>query len=121
MTWVELTPATDVAVGEAIPVDVGELELVAWRGHDGIVCVMEARCPHLWSHLGVTGVVDGTEIVCAAHFWRFDRRGCGSKLAESGRRDLKSDVRVYPAREVDGLLSARLDTPRSADFVDSAD
>ncbi len=40
---------------------------------------MEARCPHEWSHLGAEGVVDGPEIVCAAHFWRFDHRRHGEQ------------------------------------------
>jgi nitrite reductase/ring-hydroxylating ferredoxin subunit len=111
--WTVVVAAADLAPGAARPVDLvteegEEHELVAWRGHDGVVCVMDARCPHQWSHLGVEGVVDGDELVCAAHFWRFDRTGVGSKVNIKGRRDPKADVVVVECRERNGMVEARL-------------
>ena len=104
--WVEV--AHGVAAGEIADAAHGETDLVVWRTADGVPCVMEARCPHQWSHLGAEGVVDGPEIVCAAHFWRFDTSGHGTKVAMSGRRDPKADIAVYPCREVDGRIEAHL-------------
>jgi phenylpropionate dioxygenase-like ring-hydroxylating dioxygenase large terminal subunit len=89
-------------------VDAAGLELVLWRDVDGRPCVMDARCPHQWSHLAAEGVVDGWELVCTAHFWRFDTRGVGSKVNVRGRRDAKADARTYPCREVDGRVQADL-------------
>jgi phenylpropionate dioxygenase-like ring-hydroxylating dioxygenase large terminal subunit len=111
--WTVVAAGDRVDVGAALAADlVGpdgeERELVVWRGHDGVVCVMDARCPHQWSHLGAEGVVDGDELVCAAHFWRFDRTGAGSKVNIKGRRDAKADVAVFEARERDGLIEVRL-------------
>jgi phenylpropionate dioxygenase-like ring-hydroxylating dioxygenase large terminal subunit len=111
--WVPVVATDDLAPGVALAVDlVGddgeERELVVWRGHDGVVCVMDARCPHQWSHLGVEGVVDGDELVCAAHFWRFDRAGVGSKVNIKGRRDPKADVAVFGCRERGGLIEVEL-------------
>lgn len=111
--WVPVVAGSALAPGTAVPVDLvgadgAELELVAWRGHDGVPCVMDARCPHQWSHLGVEGVVDGAELVCAAHFWRFDRAGAGSKVNIKGRRDAKADVAVFGCRERDGLIEVEL-------------
>ena len=54
------------------------------------------------------GVVDGPEIVCAAHFWRFTTDGTGSKVGMTGRRDPKADIAVFPCREVDGRIEAQL-------------
>jgi nitrite reductase/ring-hydroxylating ferredoxin subunit len=105
---------TDLAEGAAVPpgtiraVEVGDLDLVVWRGASGRLCVMDARCPHQWSHLAAEGVVDGDEILCTAHFWRFDVDGHGTKLNVKGRRDEKADIEVFPCREVDGRLEARL-------------
>jgi nitrite reductase/ring-hydroxylating ferredoxin subunit len=110
--WTAIVAAADLPRGACAPVDLSDgRELVAWRGHDGVVCVMDARCPHQWSHLGVEGVVDGDELVCAAHFWRFDRAGVGTKLNIKGRRDPKADVAVVESRERDGMIEALL--PRS--------
>jgi phenylpropionate dioxygenase-like ring-hydroxylating dioxygenase large terminal subunit len=104
--WVPV--ARDVGPGQIVDATHGSLDLVVWRTFDGEPCVMEARCPHQWSHLGAEGVVDGPEIVCAAHFWRFDTAGRGTKLGMTGRRDPKADIDVYPCREVDGTIEAEL-------------
>ncbi len=106
--WVEVADA--VAAGQIVDAAHGERDLVVWRTLDGEPCVMEARCPHQWSHLGAEGVVDGPEIVCAAHFWRFDTAGRGTKVGMTGRRDPKADIAVFTCREVDGRIEADLPT-----------
>lgn len=106
MPWIDLVAADTVAPGGVVGVEVGTNELVVWRTADGVPVVCDARCPHQWTHLGAAGVVDGDELVCLSHFWRFDQAGHGSKLAMSGRRDVKSDVASYPVREADGRIWA---------------
>ena len=108
MAWVQIASSDDIGPGEVVGVDRDPLELVVWRAQDGQVCVMDARCPHQWSYLGGEGVVDGDEIVCVAHFWRFDCAGRGSKRNMLGRRDEKADIAVFPAVERDGAIHADL-------------
>lgn len=92
----------DAAVNR-VPVTVpGETEPVAvWRTASGEVCVVADRCPHQWSSLAVEGVVDGEQLVCTAHGWRFGTDGAGFKRSMSGRDDPKSPVTVYESREDD--------------------
>jgi nitrite reductase/ring-hydroxylating ferredoxin subunit len=106
--WTDLLDVADMPAGAIRAVEADDLDLVVWRGTSGETCVMEARCPHQWSHLEAEGVVDGDEIVCTAHFWRFTRQGRGTKLNVKGRRDVKADIAVYPSREVGGRLQATL-------------
>lgn len=54
------------------------------------------------------GFVDGEELVCGEHFWRFDEDGHGSKQAMNGRRDPKSDVATFVHRVDHGELWAML-------------
>jgi phenylpropionate dioxygenase-like ring-hydroxylating dioxygenase large terminal subunit len=115
--WVDLVAGAEVPVGQVVGVDLGgegseRTELVVWRDLSGRPCVMDARCPHQWSYLGFEGVVDGDELVCASHFWRFDGQGRGTKVNVNGRRDVKADVAVYPAAEVDGRIRARVPVGR---------
>jgi nitrite reductase/ring-hydroxylating ferredoxin subunit len=114
--WVDLAAAAEVVPGELIAVDVGDgadrLELVLWRDRAGRPCVMDARCPHQWSYLGFEGVVDGDEVVCASHLWRFDVEGRGTKVNVKGRRDVKADIPVFVCEEVDGRVRALLVPPR---------
>ena len=71
-------------------------ELVVWTTEAGVTCVSEARCPHQWSHLAVEGAIDGEELICLTHFWRFDTDGAGWKQNVNGRRDRKGDLEVLP-------------------------
>jgi len=106
--WTDLTDGAGLRPGGVTGVEIGGRELVVWRDRQGRPCVMDARCPHQWSHLPSEGVVDGAELVCTAHFWRFGRDGAGWKLAVTGRRDRKGDVEVYPCREAGGRIEAQL-------------
>jgi phenylpropionate dioxygenase-like ring-hydroxylating dioxygenase large terminal subunit len=106
--WTTLGPSDDLAAGQIRAFEVDERDLVMWRDLDGRPCVMAARCPHQWSHLEAEGVVDGPEIVCRAHFWRFDQCGVGSKVNVRGRRDRKGDIEVHPCRERAGHLEVWL-------------
>lgn len=103
----------DVAPGSAAPVEVGDDELVVWRTASGLLAACDARCPHQWSHLAGAGVVDGEELVCLSHFWRFDIEGHGSKTAMNGRRDPKSDVATFAVREVDGRIEVLVPGPQA--------
>ncbi|MEZ5143904.1 MAG: Rieske 2Fe-2S domain-containing protein [Acidimicrobiales bacterium] len=110
MTWVSLLPSAEVGPGEIRAVVPAGREVVVWRAADGRLSVCDARCPHQWSHLEAEGVVDGDELVCTAHFWRFDVDGHGTKLSVKGRRDEKADLMTYPCRECDGVIEADLPT-----------
>ena len=93
--------------GSVIDAVCGDDDLVVWRTDRGEVCVMDARCPHQWSHLAQEGMVDGEELVCLAHFWRFSTSGEGWKANINGRRDRKGDIDVYSSREIDGRIWIR--------------
>ena len=80
--WVAVADAS-LEPGQVVADD--EHDVVVWRTADGRPCVMDSRCPHQWSHLAAEGVVDGDELVCAAHFWRFGTDGTGTKLSMAGR------------------------------------
>jgi phenylpropionate dioxygenase-like ring-hydroxylating dioxygenase large terminal subunit len=102
--WRPLIASDAVDSATIVAVTHGDEDLVVWRDLRGQPCVMAARCPHQWSHLGAEGVLDGDEIVCTAHFWRFDRQGRGTKLTVKGRRDPKADIDVWPCSEHDGTI-----------------
>lgn len=108
MPWVPLVVAAAVAPGGVTAVDAGGLELVVWRTRSGVAAVCDARCPHQWSHLAEVGAVDGDELVCTTHFWRFDLEGGGTKLNVKGRRDQKGPIASVECRERNGRIEAWL-------------
>lgn len=106
--WIEVAGSDDVAPGRVVAVEVGDRRLALWRTEGGTVVACDARCPHQWSDLGEVGEVDGEELVCVSHHWRFDTAGRGSKLSMAGRRDPKSDVGTLAVRERDGAIAVEV-------------
>jgi cholesterol 7-desaturase len=102
--WTEVLASDDVGPGTTTSVDLGDLDVVVWRTTSGRLAACDSRCPHQWSHLAAAGAVDGEELVCLSHFWRFDTEGHGSKTAMNGRRDPKSDVATFAVRERAGRI-----------------
>jgi phenylpropionate dioxygenase-like ring-hydroxylating dioxygenase large terminal subunit len=109
--WQIVAEADAVVPGMVAAAEVGGRELVVWRRLEGGPVVMDARCPHEWSHLAADGAVDGDEIVCLAHFWRVGPDGCGTKLNVKGRRDDKAPIPTFAARERGGSIEALLPGP----------
>jgi nitrite reductase/ring-hydroxylating ferredoxin subunit len=104
MRWLDVIAAEDLQAGQILTVEREAGDVVLWRTESGRIAACDARCPHQWANLGTAGAVDGEEIVCLSHFWRFDQEGTGSKLSAKGRRDEKSPIDMFEVRERDGRL-----------------
>jgi phenylpropionate dioxygenase-like ring-hydroxylating dioxygenase large terminal subunit len=98
-----------VGIGAIRAVSIGDLDLVVWRTAAGEIRACEARCPHQWNHLAAVGQVEGDEIVCAVHYWRFDGAGTGTVRLVDGTRVPMRDIATYPCHEVDGRVAVQLD------------
>lgn len=106
--WYFLCRSSDVPRKQVLAVSAFGRELVAFRGESGALGVLHAFCPHLGTHLGHGGWVNGETIVCPYHSWAFDQSGeckqipyCERELAKYGRRISNTQ---YPHREVLGLV-----------------
>lgn len=102
--WFDLLASDALPLGAVRAATIDGRELVAWRGVDGHAAVGDRRCPHAWSDLATEGIVDGGELVCTAHFWRFAPDGTGTKCNAVGRRDLKAPLATYWSEERGGRL-----------------
>jgi len=108
MAWIDVMESERLNSGQIVTVDREDGDIVLWRTNAGNVAACEARCPHQWSHLGAAGAVDGEELVCLSHFWRFNSDGAGSKLSASGRRDEKSPIETFSVREQAGRIEIKV-------------
>ena len=82
-------------------------EIVAWRDRRGRVCVADAYCPHLGSHMGPTvgGIVRDGCLVCPFHGFEFDTTGkCVATPNAPAPKAAK--LKVYETREVLGMVFA---------------
>src|SRR5262245_46036181 len=63
-SWYLVAWSDEVPAGELVRLRYLEREMVAFRGADGAVSVLDAYCPHLGAHLGVGGRVEGGTLRC---------------------------------------------------------
>ncbi|WP_085316558.1 aromatic ring-hydroxylating oxygenase subunit alpha [Derxia lacustris] len=68
--WHPVAISASVPAGARLATRLLGRDVVVWRGADGAVHATEDRCPHRGTRLSI-GKVQGDEIVCAYHGWRF--------------------------------------------------
>jgi len=72
--WYWVLPSRNLRKGEVKAVTVLGRELVIYRGQDKRVITFDAYCPHMGAHLA-EGKVEGNELRCFFHNWKFDADG----------------------------------------------
>ncbi|MBX7096245.1 MAG: Rieske 2Fe-2S domain-containing protein [Myxococcaceae bacterium] len=103
--WYPLGPSHELRKGTARSYLIAQQRLVAFRGEDGAVRVLDAFCPHMGADLG-NGKVQGNTLACYFHQWRFDGAGelVGVKCGEKPRHPVKT--RAWPSEERYGFIWA---------------
>ena len=102
--WYAIAFADEVAVRGVVPVHAFGRELVIFRGDDGVVAVLDAFCPHMGAHLGHGGAVEGNDLVCPFHEWRWSRDGVCTHIPRSSAKPAGSRARSWPCRDRNGFI-----------------
>jgi 3-ketosteroid 9alpha-monooxygenase subunit A len=93
----------DFPTGEAKAIYAFDQHWVAWRDETGELHVQDAFCPHLGAHLGHGGTVEGCELVCPFHGWKYDAEGANTDIPYSERTNRKARIRSFPVIERNGV------------------
>jgi len=101
--WFAIGYPEDIPHGAAKALYYFDRHLVAWRDAAGALHVQDAFCPHLGAHLGHGGTVEGCEIVCPFHGWRFDADGTNTDIPYSARTNRRARLRTFPVVERNGI------------------
>ena len=102
--WYLVAWSADLKPGDVLPLRYLAKELVLYRGEDGRPVLLDANCPHLGAHLGHGGRVDGCEIVCPFHAWRFSPSGECTDVPYATRVPPRARVRSYLVEEHSGMI-----------------
>jgi nitrite reductase/ring-hydroxylating ferredoxin subunit len=103
--WYQVAKSSELAAGEVRAIRYFGEDLVLYRTGSGIARVTTAHCPHLGAHLGHGGKVDGEELVCPFHAWRFDGDGRCSAIPYQQRGDVPDvGVETRAVDERSGLI-----------------
>jgi nitrite reductase/ring-hydroxylating ferredoxin subunit len=101
--WFAVGYPEDFPTSEPRAIYYFDRHLVAWRDEAEVLHVQDAFCPHLGAHLGHGGTVEGCEIKCPFHGWRFDADGVNTDIPYSERTNKKGSLLTYPVLERNGI------------------
>lgn len=96
--WFQVAWSSDVTPGQILPLTYFGTELVAFRGHDGAVSVLDAHCQHLGANLA-RGCVVEKGIQCPFHGWVWDGAGRNVEIPYEDRPNRVRKVRSWPVTE----------------------
>ena len=102
--WFVVALSDDLGPGDVKPLKYFGRDLVAYRGQDGKVRILDAHCPHLGAHLGVGGTVADNCIRCPFHAWRFDGEGQCVEILYADKIPSRAQVGAWPVDELNGLI-----------------
>lgn len=102
--WYRVASSADVAPGAVIPLHFFGRDLIAFRGEGGSAHVLDAYCAHLGAHIGRGGFVDGEDVVCPFHNWRYDGRGQNVAIPYRDKPHRAAKLTRWPMVEVNGHL-----------------
>lgn len=104
--WMAVHRSEDLPRGHAKPLRIMGEDYTLYRGESGRAQVFDYRCPHRGAQLHL-GYVEGDDIRCIYHGWKFDCSGqCIEQPAEGEGFARKVKARTWPTREHMGLVFA---------------
>lgn len=104
--WQPVGRCDEIQTGKARTVRVMGEDLTLYRGESGAVFLLGGYCPHRLTLLA-NGWVQGDEIRCMYHGWRFNGAGqCTERPAERDATQPNVHVVSYPTHEYAGLIFA---------------
>jgi 3-ketosteroid 9alpha-monooxygenase subunit A len=102
--WYMIGWSIEFPAGEVQPLRYFGEDLVAYRGDDGTLHVLNAHCPHLGAHIGHGGRVKGDCIECPFHGWGWGPDGANRYIPYEDRPNQSKSLRVWPVLEQHGCV-----------------
>jgi 3-ketosteroid 9alpha-monooxygenase subunit A len=107
--WHLTSWSSELQPGGVLPLRYFGRDYVLYRGEDGTPVLLDAHCPHLGAHLGYGGRVEGNDIICPFHAWRFGSSGRCTEVPYAKRIPPRAAVGAYPVREHSGMILGYFD------------
>jgi 5,5'-dehydrodivanillate O-demethylase oxygenase subunit len=114
--WQPVALSASIKAASARPLRVLGEDLTLYRGESGRACLVAGRCAHRLTLLH-TGWVQGEDIRCIYHGWKYDGTGqCNEAPAEGAATAAKVRIAGYPTHEYCGLIFAYLGEGAAPEF-----
>lgn len=101
--WHVIGTAEDFPQGEAKSFPYFGTKIVAFRGEDDDVHVLDGYCPHMGADLG-KGKVVANSILCPFHHWQWGCEGTCEDIPYTNSIPPKAKIKAWPVSEVNNLV-----------------
>jgi 3-ketosteroid 9alpha-monooxygenase subunit A len=102
--WFVVAFSDEIAKGQAVRLKYFGEEMVAFRGEDGNVHVLDGYCAHMGAHLGAGGKVVDNCVVCPFHSWKYAGTGECVAIPYAKKIPTKARQKAWLTREVNGVV-----------------
>jgi len=103
--WFRVCESDELEVGQTVPKHYMGHDLVLFRTESGKAKVLDAFCPHLGAHLGHGGTIEGEDIRCPFHAWKFTSEGELIEVPYAKKLPPKKPcINTWPVCEVNGIV-----------------
>jgi nitrite reductase/ring-hydroxylating ferredoxin subunit len=118
--WYVALPSKQLPPGTARSMDLCGQWVVLFRGRDNVVRALDGYCPHMGTDLGI-GKVEGNEIRCFFHHWRYDGDGRCTHVPCQTEIPPKARLHAYCVEEKYGFIWVYPDRQAPAGVVEHAE
>ncbi|OYD69543.1 Rieske-like 2Fe-2S protein [Rhodococcus sp. OK302] len=102
--WFQIGWSAELAVGEVKPMLYFGQDLVAYRTVSGRLVVLNAYCEHLGANLAYGGKVQGDDIECPFHNWRWSPEGRNTCIPYQDSTNRVRRIQSWSVQEMDGVM-----------------
>lgn len=103
-SWYGLAFTDELKPGSVLTRRLAGHDLVLYRTQAGAVSVVDAFCPHLGAHFGHGGTVEGEELRCPFHGFRFNLDGECTATGYGTKPPAKARLKVWRSVEANGII-----------------
>lgn len=96
----------DLKAGEINSFNFCGEEVVLYRTESGKASLTSAFCPHMGAHLGHGGTIEGEEIQCPFHGFKFDCSGACTATGYGTKAPPTAKLKTFPVMEINQMVVA---------------
>jgi nitrite reductase/ring-hydroxylating ferredoxin subunit len=101
--WYPVLVAEAIKQGEVRSVKFCDSRIAVFRGSEGVVRAVSARCKHMGADLGL-GKVVGNHVQCPYHHWEYNEKGACVRIPSGDPIPGDTTLFSFPCEESQGLI-----------------
>lgn len=102
--WFAIAESRDIQPGQIVQRKFAGQDVVIFRTESGRIAVTDAYCPHMGAHLAHGGCVEGENIRCPFHGFKFNTDGSCVATGYGTKPSPRAKLRSWPVVEKYGIV-----------------